>query len=142
MNLAEEISRLIDEIGKSGVNEGTLRNRLFVIRDQAEALERQLADLQAQLRNPPPEFQTGRDLTQDAEKVLTWLFHRDDVPFEEIRALGFSPGIARHHCDILLERKMIEITTMGVTTDLGSSGPRFSLLPKGREYLVRHKLVS
>ena len=64
--------------------------------------------------------------------------HQDGL----VRALGFSPGMARHHCDILLERKMIEVTTMGVTTDLGSSGPRFSLLPKGREYLVRHKLVS
>ena len=80
-------------------------------------------------------------LEEGAENFLRLLFEHDDLPIEDIAAsLSMPIGIAKYHVDVLCALEMIHFIGIAMVTDQGSYGPNWTLLPKGREYVVKNLL--
>ena len=80
-------------------------------------------------------------LEEGAENFLRLLFEHDDLPIEDIAAsLSMPIGIAKYHADVLRALEMIHFIGIAMVTDQGSYGPNWTLLPKGREYVVKNLL--
>jgi len=146
MALVELINSLIDDIG-SGLSEAKIRSRLLSLREQAEAFEARLQQVEADFKrleaNTEQQNLTQKEgrLDEISEKLLRFLSGPQRPSLEQAaKALGIAQIVAQHHANILVEKGMI---------DLGSAGQgqgRYSfsrtvctLTPKGTAYVVENK---
>jgi len=152
--LVELIDRLIYD--SSGLNLGTIRNRLLVLRDQAEAVEAELQAtkaqlLEAQTRIKELEAQAqahdlkpkADELPKDAIRMLDLLFDRRDLAIEYMaEALGIERGMGEHYRDVLQGAGLIHQTGMGfqgfgAMGDWVDTSGAYGLTSKGREYVAK-----
>jgi hypothetical protein len=142
MSLATMIEDLINDIG-TGLNEAAIRNRLLTLREQAEAQDTRLKELEANVveleaksesENLVP--QEGK-MAEDTIKVLRLLFDHDLTLSQIAHALGISEGMADYHCGVLRDRLMIQFPAFGM---MGIE-PALYITQSGREYLVSLGLV-
>jgi hypothetical protein len=156
MPLAKEIETLINDIG-GGLTESSIRNRLSVIQEHAEALDialekgdaaltecnSALHDACADLERLKADAETKKipskenGLEEITEKLLR-LFARPGRSAPSVeqasRELGIEQFEAEHHADILIEKEMIEVVAYAP-----AKGTIYALTPKGRAYLVKNK---
>jgi hypothetical protein len=143
---AKEIARITVTSGLSKEIIDLLEKKGALLTDQVTTLETEKTDLKNKVSELETELarlrpQKGR-LEKDTEKVLTLFFERGDLSPEDItQQLGMAKGMAEYHCDVLFEAEMIQWVGVAMVTDEGSSGPDYALQPKGRQYLVKNKLV-
>jgi hypothetical protein len=135
--LVQLIDRINDAIG-AGASTSTLRSQLSLLREQAEATDAHIQELEARIEQHEAQSQlknVGENqerLEDGAEKILKLLFDSSDDEFEHVGvmagALGMQKGVVQYHCDVLYEAGF-----------LGISGPQmFHLYPKGRAYVVKY----
>lgn len=153
MSLVEMINSLIDDIGKHGLNEGTIKSRLSSLLDQAKAVDLDLQRARADLKRlkkdtKAQEIVSNQDsLEEVAVKLLELL--ANPLPANTIspyagtpsleqmaRRLGIKQVVAQHHADILLGKEMIDGGAFVPT-----KGTVYVLTPKGRTYVVENKLA-
>ncbi|HEU0048015.1 MAG TPA: hypothetical protein VFQ43_10475 [Nitrososphaera sp.] len=140
--LVELIDALYNDIG-TGLNDSTIRIRLTSIRDEAEAFEAKLKEVEAQLeelKKKPQTQKLGPDqdgLEDGAKQMLKLLFNSAGRMFLEqmASALNMAKSMADYHADILQEKGMIELAA------ITPAGAMFMLTAKGRRYVVENKLV-
>ena len=137
---------LLDELDQaigSGVNAATLRHRLSLIREQAEAVESQLEAAQLriqQLQSQVEEQQVAPEQTafdEVAEKMLDQFFDAGR-PFAIERvaqSLGLSRSMADYHVDALIAAEMLELSSM----QPARAGTLYLLTPQGRAHVVKRK---
>jgi predicted ArsR family transcriptional regulator len=143
--LVELIDRLDESIG-AGAPAATLRAQLSVIRDQLEAVETEIQQAQTRIKELETKLQ-GQKLTPQQDrlgemekKLLKLLFQSPGrVPgLEQIaRTLGLSNNKAQYHADRLEKAEIEMIELVGA----GPDGVIYILTPKGRAYVVEHKLA-
>jgi hypothetical protein len=140
--LVELIDTLIED--SSGLNLGTIRNRLLVLREQAEAIEAELQKAQARIKEleAHPQSQDRGDeysgLEEGAKKILQLLFNAGGrLSIEQMAGtLGLTESMAQYHADGLMHSQgMIEVVAWT------PAGTMFMLTAKGRAYVVRNNLA-
>jgi hypothetical protein len=148
MGVSKDIDSLINDIGKAGMNESTVKGRLASIKDQAEAQEAELEKKDAIITRQEKEITAfhlkehkqeqapkERYLKEDTERVLKSLVERENhghVAFsvqDVIAELQLQRTKGLHHFDVLSEEKMIDWVNPGV---------KCILRPLGRSYAYKH----
>jgi hypothetical protein len=135
--LVQLIDRLNESIG-AGANTSTLRMQLGLLREQAEATDAHIQELEARIEQHEAQSQLNNlgekqsRLEDGAEKILRFLFDNDDDDSQYVgimaEALQMNKGRAHHFCDVLYAAEM-----------LGISGPeKFHVIAKGRAYVVKY----
>jgi predicted HTH transcriptional regulator len=138
MTLVEMIDSLIDDIGKEGLNEATVRSRLVSLLKQAKTidlkLQRARADLKRLKENAKAEEQ---DSIEDVATKLLQLLSRPRTPSLEQMAsqLGIKQVVAQYHANLLVENGLIKLS--GATR----AGLMYFLTPKGTAYVVKNELA-
>jgi predicted ArsR family transcriptional regulator len=92
------------------------------------------------LEIPPALRFDSKQAQKEKEGFLKLLFEHESLSIEAMaKALRISEGMTRYHADVLSASGMITKTTMGFDTGSPDSFwlPKYSLLPKGREYVVK-----
>jgi|SRR6516162_6872440 hypothetical protein len=143
MSLAEAISKLNTDIGRGGINDGTIRSQLTLFEGQAEALERDLKRSETNLKKCRTELKSARS---DLERLQADAKQEKLPPEQEaiLKLLGRSGGTSwisevttQHHADKLAAKDFVEIGT--AIFRKGKSHVPVSLTEKGRAYLVKNK---
>jgi hypothetical protein len=101
-------------------------------------LERLVAERDAKIA----QLQPSADLDPSALEILRFFFNESrDLSVEEAATRFNTPiGVAQFHADTLLERGMIQQTTIGVFTDeYGDSPGIFAITAVGRKYVMQHR---
>ena len=100
--------------------------------------EKRITELEVKLykqqQQPQPEQgERLNDLTEKVPKMFLDTEEEDDILGTEqlARALGIEKNVAEHHCDVLLEAKMIEWVGVGA----------YYIISKGRAYVVKYLLA-
>lgn len=135
--LVQLIDKLNESIG-AGANTSTLRSQLSLLREQAEAVDAHIQELEARIEQHEAQSQLDnvgekqKRLEDGAEKVLRFLFDSDDDDSEYVgimaEALQMNKGRVHHYCDVLYAAEMV-----------GISGPeKFHIIAGGRAYVVKY----
>jgi Fic family protein len=114
-----------------------LTEQIKTLDDEYASLRAENANLKAQLRLLPEE---GEELSRDTIKILRLFFdHAGDISAEEIiKSFGFKPSVADYHIDVLLKKKFIRETAVGMQSIFGSSVSKFGLTSMGRRYVLEN----
>jgi hypothetical protein len=144
--LSGDLESLINELGKGGLNESTIKGRLSLIQEQAQAQEADIAQKKAKLEyadkritelevqlHEQEQRERGDRLPDLTEKVLKLLFETEDndgcAATEDLaRVLGIKKNLVQHHCDILYEAEMIQWAGVGA----------YYIIAKGSAYAVKY----
>lgn len=131
--------RLNESMG-AGANIATLRSQLALLREQAEAVDAHIQELEARIEQyeTQSQFKNAGEkqnrLEEGAERILKFLFDELDEAcgYVEVMsaALGMPKGIIKYHCDSLYAAEMIRMA--GVQ--------EYGLDEKGRDYVVKNLL--
>jgi hypothetical protein len=147
--LSDDIESLINDLGKAGLNESTIKGRLALFQDQAQAQEADIAKKETDLKyaeiritelevqlHKQQQTKQGDRLGETTEKLLVMFFRHERATLEQAaQHLGIETGLAEYHADLLSQAEMI--TLAGITP----AGSMFILTPKGRAYVVESELV-
>lgn len=147
MSLVQMINSLINDIGKHGLNESTIRSRLSFLLQHAEAsdldLQRTRADLKrlkkdAKAKEIVSKQDSVEEFEEGAKKILQLLFIEGErLSVEQMAgALGLTESMTQYHTDGLMHsQRMIEVVAWT------PGGTMFMLTAKGRAYVVKNKLA-
>jgi hypothetical protein len=107
-----------------------LESRNAHLNDENEKLKIQLKCLQPQTD----------EISQDTIRVLKLLFERaHDISANDIStAFKWKQGIADYHIDVLLRKRFIRDSSVGMQTPFGSSVLSFGLTTLGRRYIIQY----
>jgi len=116
-----------------------LAEQVAALEDEYASLRTENANLKAQLRLLPEE---GEELSGDTKKILKLFFDRgSDISMEEIlKSFNLKPSVGDYHIDVLLKKKFIRETTVGMQSIFGSSVSKFGLTTLGRRYVLEHTI--
>ena len=116
-----------------------LTEQVATLEFEYASLRAENANLKAQLRLLPEE---GEELSRDTIKILRLFFdHAGDVSTEDIlKSFHFKPSVADYHIDVLLKKKFIRETTVGMQSIFGSSASKFGLTSLGRRYVLENTI--
>jgi predicted nucleic acid-binding Zn-ribbon protein len=135
--LVKLVEALYNDIG-SGLNDATIRSRLDSIREQAEAVETEIQQAQARIKELETKLQAQKldphqDRLETAEKMLQLVF-RSQTTAASLQhmasTLGLSKQIAQYHAECLEDRKLIAL-----------HGDVCQITRKGRAYSVENNLA-
>lgn len=153
IDTAKEFVRLGSTVGLSKDVIDLLQAKSALLTDQVTALTEENTTLLRENRNLKLENEKLKGQLQDARPkdelseqtrlVLKYYFNKaDDVSDEEIAAhFRIHLSMAGHHSDVLLKKRFIQQTRVGVSSVMGSSPPMFALTSQGREYCVNNGLT-
>jgi len=143
----------VKEIVRIAANAGLAKDAVTLMEKKAALLEEQIAtleyeyaslraenaNLKAQLNLAPEE---GEELSRDTKKILKLFFDRaSDISMEEIlKSFNLKPSVGDYHIDVLLKKKFIRETTVGIQMQFGSSVSKFGLTSMGRRYVLEHTI--
>jgi predicted nuclease with TOPRIM domain len=103
------------------------------LREEIEKLKIQVKCLQPQTE----------EISQDTIRVLRLLFDRaggasaDDIS----TMLQWKPDVVDYHLDVLLKKRFICESSLGMRTPFGASVQRFGLTTLGRRYIIQYVAV-
>ena len=143
----------VKEIVRIAANAGLAKDAVTLMEKKAALLEEQIAtlefeyaslraenaNLKAQLNLAPEE---GEELSRDTKKILKLFFDRaSDISTEEIlKSFNLKPSVGDYHIDVLLKKKFIRETTVGMQSIFGSSASKFGLTSMGRRYVLENTI--
>jgi FtsZ-binding cell division protein ZapB len=140
LDTAKEIGRMAATATLSKDVIDLFEKKVALLTEQVAALETENSDLKQKVGNLQQELsrlqpQSDR-LEEGAEKVLRFLFDRDDdnglIAVEAIaRDLAMIRGVTQYHCDTLYEREMVGMGMLGT----------YHIDPPGRAYVVKYLLT-
>ncbi len=137
---AETVKEIVQIAANAGLAKGVmthLEKKAALLAEQVAALESEQAslreenaNLKAQLRLLPEE---GEELSGDTIKILKLFFDRaSDVSMEVIlKTFQLKPSVADYHIDVLLKKKFIRETTIGIQIPFGTRESKFGLTIHG-----------
>jgi Fic family protein len=150
-DMSTATAETVKEIVRIAANAGLAKDAITLMEKKAALLTEQVAtleyeyvslraenaNLKAQLRLLPEE---GEALSGDTIKILRLFFDRaGDVSTEEIiKSFGLKPSVADYHIDVLVKKKFIRETTVGMQSLFGSSVSKFGLTSLGRRYVLEN----
>lgn len=87
------------------------------------------------------QLQSSADLDPFAFEILKFFFNESrDLSTREVATRFSMPmGVAEFHTDTLLERRLIQQTVIGVSTDFGEQPAMFAITSAGRKYVMQHR---
>ena len=117
----------------------SLTEQIATLESEYANLRSENANLRAQLRLLPEE---GEELSRDTIKILKLFFDRAcDISTEEIlKSFNLKPSVGDYHIDVLLKKKFIRETTVGMQSIFGSSVSKFGLTTLGRRYILENTI--
>ena len=100
-------------------------------------LEKLVADRDATIEG----LQLSANLDPFAFDILKFFFDQSrDLSAEDAAAQFSLPiGVAQFHTDSLLERRFIQQTIIGVSTEFGEQPAMFAITSAGRKYVMQHR---
>jgi len=123
-----------------------LGRKAALLTEQVAALESESAHLKVENANLKTQLKLlsreGEELSRDTIKILKLFFDRaSDLSTEEIlKSSNLKPSVADYHIDVLLKKKLLRETTVGMQTLFGSSVPKFGLTSLGRRYVLENTI--
>jgi len=119
-----------------------LEKKAALLTEQVAALESEYANLKAENANLKAQLKLlpreGEELSRDTIKILKLFFDRaSDISTEEIlKSFNLKPSVADYHIDVLLKKKFIRETFVGMQPPFGSGVSKFGLTSLGRRYVL------
>ena len=144
LETANEVVRIAKNAGLGKEALELLDLKLALIAEQMTALEGQNArlkeeneKLKIQLKCLEPQ---GEEISQDTVGILKIFFEQDgDVSTGEITAaVKWKQSVVDYHIDVLLKKRFIRETTIGMRTAFGASETKFGLTTLGRRYVIQY----
>lgn len=120
-----------------------LETKLSSLEDQIIALENENHRLKAENERLKVHVQClqpqTEEISQDTIRVLKFLFDRagNTVAEDITRAFKWKQGAVDSHIGVLLKKRFIRESSMGMQTAFGSSQTRFGLTSLGRRYIIQ-----
>jgi regulator of replication initiation timing len=121
-----------------------LAEQVALLEQEKTSLLRENRNLKSENKNLKTRLQEAKpkpdQLSEQTAAVLRFFFdHPQDISDPQVaRKFQISEGIAGHHTGILLNKRLISQTTVGIM----GSPPQFQITAAGREYCVKNGLAS
>jgi len=138
-----EVIRIVKTTGLARVVD-QVEEKLSLLAEQVRTLQSENASLKAenekfkeQLKHLSPQ---GDEISRDTKAMLKLFFDRgEDVSAGEIsKSFQWQQSVADYHIDVLLKKRFIRETTLGMETPLGSSEAKYGLTTLGRRYVIEY----
>jgi hypothetical protein len=144
LETAKDVVRIARTAGLKKESLDVLELKLSLITEQMTALEGQNTSLkeeneklkiQVKCLEPQPE-----EISPDTVGILKFFFEqaRDVSTGEITAAVSWKQSVVDYHIDVLLKKRFIRETTLGMKTAFGSSETMFGLTTLGRRYAVQY----
>ena len=132
--------KLIDDILRGLPENARLREQLGELRAQIEVLQTENEQLKTKLDQLAPK---ADQLDPKAFDILNLFFDaaRDLSTEDAASHFRLHQSVAEFHTDALLERRFIQQTVMGMTSDFGTQPSMFAITPTGRKYVMQHNVA-
>jgi regulator of replication initiation timing len=151
---AKEVVRIATTAGLAKDVIDLLEKKASLLAEQVTALEKENTSLlrenrnltieNTQLRTQLPTARPKSDrLDETTAKMLKFFFDRAQDTSEEQLASIFKMqmGVIGYHTDILLKKRLIQQTVMGISSIMGSSPAMFCITSEGRKHVVESGLT-
>jgi regulator of replication initiation timing len=145
LDTAIEAVRIAKTSGLAKAVVDRLEKKLSVLAEEVRTLQNENASLkvenerlQTRLKQLPAAH--GDEISPDTKGILKLFFDRaNDVSADEIaKAFGWKQSVADYHIDVLLKKRFIRESTLGMETPFGSSVSKFGLTTLGRRYIIEY----
>jgi predicted nucleic acid-binding Zn-ribbon protein len=140
----KKLFQLVNDIGLPKESVHLLETRLSSLDEQLATLESQnahLNDENEKLKIQVKCLQPQTDeMSKDTVRLLKLLFERaHDISADDIStAFKWKRVIADYHIDVLMRKRFIRESSVGMQTPFGSSVPLFGLTTLGRRYIIQY----
>jgi hypothetical protein len=133
----EQLTALDAKLRDALSDSARLSQRVMELEQRVMELEKLVADRDAKIES----LQPSADLDPLAFEILKFFFDQlRDLSAEDAAAQFSLPiGVAQLHTDSLLERRFIQQTIIGVSTEFGEQPAMFAITSAGRKYVMQHR---
>jgi cell division protein FtsB len=139
----KKLLHLVNTVGLPKESTHVLETKISTLDEQVAALESENARLKDE--NEKLKIQVTclqpqtEEISKDTIRVLKLLFERaHDTSVDDIStAFKWKQGVADYHIDVLLKKRFIRESSVGMQTAFGSSVPKFGLTTLGRRYIIQ-----
>jgi hypothetical protein len=147
MTALDTVKKVVHLVNTAGLAKETVQlieMRLSSLTGQIMAMESEYANLKAeneklkiQIKCLQPQ---SEEIGPDTVKILKFFFEQaHDVSANEISAVfKWKPGVVEYHIDVLLKKRFIRESTIGMQTPFGASESKFGLTTLGRRYVIQY----
>ena len=147
MTAGDSVKKLLHFVNAVGLPKEViqaLETKLSVLEEQVAALENENTRLKEenerlkiQLKCLQPQ---SEEISKDTIRVLKFLFDQaKDTSADDITtAFKWKQGVSDYHIDVLLRKRFIRESSVGMQTSFGSSVPKFGLTTLGRRYIIQY----
>jgi regulator of replication initiation timing len=144
LDTAIEVVRIAKTSGLAKEVVDRLEKKLSLLAEEVRTLQSEKASLKAeneklkeQLKSPVAH---SEEISRDTKAILKLFFDRaNDVTADEIsKSFKWKQSVADYHIDVLLKKRFIRETTLGMETPFGSSVSKFGLTTLGRRYVIEY----
>jgi predicted nuclease with TOPRIM domain len=147
MTVRDSLKRLIHLVKTAGLPSETLHvieTKLSSLEDQIVALENENSKLREESEKLKIQVKClqpqSEEVSKDTIGVLKLFFERArDISAEDIsKAFKWRQSVADYHVEVLLKKRFIRESTIGMQTAFGSSAMRYGLTTLGRRYIIQY----
>ena len=147
MSVRESIASMVHLVNTAELPKATaqiLETKLSLLTEQTTALENEISRLKddnerLRIRVKCLEPQ-NEEISPETVAVLKLFFERasDLTPQDISAALNWKQSVADYHIEVLLKKRFIRETSLGMQTALGASVVKYGLTTLGRRYAVQY----
>jgi hypothetical protein len=114
-----------------------LTEQIMAMESEYAHLEAENEKLKIQVKCLQPQ---SEEVSQDTVEILKLFLERgQDISADEISAVfKWKPSVVEYHIDVLLKKRFIRESTIGMQTPFGSSVSKFGLTTLGRRYVIQY----
>jgi hypothetical protein len=147
MTARDSLKRIIHLVKTTGLTSETIHGietKLLSLEDQIVALENENSKLREETEKLKIQVKCFQPQSEEASKdtigVLKLFFERaGDISPEDIsKALKWKQSVVDYHVDVLLKKRYIRESTIGMQTAFGSSAMRYGLTTLGRRFIIQY----
>jgi predicted nuclease with TOPRIM domain len=114
----------------------SLEEQVMMLQSESTRLKDENEKLKIQVKCLQPQTE---EISKDTIRVMKLLFERaDDISADYIsKAFKRKQGVVDYHIDVLLKKRFIRESSVGMETPFGSSMPKIGLTTLGRRYIIQ-----
>jgi hypothetical protein len=114
----------------------SLEEQVMVLENENNRLKDENEKLKIQVKCLQPQTE---EISKDTVRVMKLLFERaSDISTDDISsAFKWKQGVTDYHIDVLLKKRFIRESSVGMQTPFGSSIKKFGLTTLGRRFIIQ-----
>jgi Fic family protein len=144
LDTVKKVVHLVNTAGLAKEVVHLVETKLSSLTEQIMAMESEYAQLKAENEKLKVQIKClqpqSEEVSQDTVGILKLFFERaQDISADEISAVfKWKPSVVEYHIDVLLKKRFIRESTIGMQTPFGSSVSKFGLTTLGRRYVIQY----